>query len=306
MQITSGCAILIVGAGPTGLVLGIELARRGVSFRLIDRLKEPLKWSRAIFIKSLPQNETEAILNERLEELGARVERGMEFIGLEQSESSIQVRVRSEEAGDQVIDASWVAGTDGCHSGVRPIVDNSFDGRDYRQIWGVVDAEISGWQHPREITCVQLQPAFVAFFPLGEDHWRIYFRAESAHSSVLTNIRKRIGAISPGAELQRYNDLNFFHAQARIAQRFKAGRVLIAGDAAHLSNPCEAHGLNTGIQDAYNLGWKLAAAASGTASDTLIESYQAERRGGYLNPAIADERSSLISYRQRKGSNTPP
>ena len=229
MQPVPEGAVLIVGAGPTGLVLGIELARRGLPFYLIDRLKEPLGWDRAIFIKSrslevlaalgladaflkhgqfvhgvdlyseaakvagyrfgsldtpypyilsIPEDETEQILSERLAQLGGHVERGVEFIGLEQSGSGVRVRLRSEGAGERLFEASWVVGTDGIHSQVRAAVDDPFDGHDYGRLWGVVDAHIPGWQHPREIACVQLQPPVVVPFPLGEDRWRIYFRAE--------------------------------------------------------------------------------------------------------------------------------
>ncbi len=325
----SDSPVLIVGAGPTGLVLGIELARRGVPFHLIDRLEEPLGWDRAIFIKSrslevlaglgladaflqrgrpvhgidlyseaakvadfrfagldtpfpyilsIPENETEGILNARLEQLGGSVERGVEFIGLEQSDSGVRVRLRSHDAGERELDASWVVGTDGFHSPVREAVDDAFDGRDYRRLWGVMDAGISGWRHPREITCVQLQPPIVIPFPLGDDLWRIYFRADSDNPDVVFALGERLAAVSPGARLQSPDAPRFFHAHSRVARRYRTGRVLIAGDAAHVSNPIEGHGMNVGIQDAHNLGWKLALAVSGKAAPALVDSYEAERR----------------------------
>jgi 2-polyprenyl-6-methoxyphenol hydroxylase-like FAD-dependent oxidoreductase len=329
MQTVSGNPVIIVGAGPTGLVLAIELARRGVPFHLIDRLEQPLGWDRAIFIKSrslevfaglgladrflrrgrpvhgidlyseaekvanfrfagldtpfpyilsIPENETEDILNEQLVHLGGDVERGVEFLGLEQSESGVRVRVRSQAAGERVLEASWVVGTDGLHSPVREAIDDSFDGRDYRRLWGVVDAAISGWRHPREITCVQLEPPIVIPFPLGDDRWRIYFRADTDNPDVLVALGDRLAVVSPGARLLHPDEPRFFHAHSRVARRFRTGRVVIAGDAAHVSNPIEGHGMNLGIQDAYNLGWKLALAVSGKAAPGLMDSYEAERR----------------------------
>ena len=192
-------AVLIVGAGPTGLVLGIELARRGVPFQLIDRLTEPRGWDRAIVIKSrtlevfaglgiddtflqhgrmvrgidvyseaervagyrfdhldtpypyilsIPENETERLLNERLEQLGGKVERGVEFLGLEQTETGVRARLRSAGSGERVMDVGWVVGTDGLNSPVRDAMNDSFDGKEYEVLWGVVDGHISGWRHP--------------------------------------------------------------------------------------------------------------------------------------------------------------
>jgi 2-polyprenyl-6-methoxyphenol hydroxylase-like FAD-dependent oxidoreductase len=322
-------AVLIVGAGPTGLVLAIELARRGVPFHLIDRLKQPVKWDRAIFIKSrsmevlaglgladrflqggnlvqgidlfsgaarvagyrfsvldtpypyivsIPEDETESILTAHLESLGGRVERGVEFVGLDQIESGVRVRLRSEGAGERVLEANWVVGTDGLHSGVREAVGDAFEGHDYPRLWGVVDSRISGWRHPREITCPQLQEPVVIPFPLGADKWRIYFRADSPDASLVNMVGERIALGLPGATLQDTEEPQFFHAHSRVAHRYRIGRVLLAGDAAHASNPFEGHGMNSGIQDAYNLGWKLALVISEKSPPSLIDSYEAERR----------------------------
>ncbi|MGH6886314.1 MAG: FAD-dependent oxidoreductase, partial [Geminicoccales bacterium] len=162
--------VLIVGAGPTGLVLALELARRGVPVHLIDRRPEPLGRDRATVVKSrslevlqflgladtflqrgriirgvqlfsgetkvaslgldgldspfpfdlcLPEEETERILTDQLEQLGGRVERGVEFAGLEHGQGSVRARMRSLHDGERMLEASWVVGTDGIHSGVR-------------------------------------------------------------------------------------------------------------------------------------------------------------------------------------------
>ena len=169
----AGNPVLIVGAGPTGLVLAIELARRGVPLQLIDRHPEPLGRDRAVamksrtleilqslglankflqrgrilhgvnlfsgeakvasveldgldspfpFMLSIPEDETERILTEQLEQLGGRVERGVEFVGLEQRERNVRARLRSLHDGERTLEASWVIGTDGIHSGVREAI----------------------------------------------------------------------------------------------------------------------------------------------------------------------------------------
>jgi hypothetical protein len=141
-----------------------------------------------------------------------------------------------------------------------------------------VDAHISGWRHPRDITCVQLQPPIAIPFPLGADRWRIYFLTDSPNAEILRNLGTRLTLLSPGAVLREPEEPKCFQGHSRVARRFRAGRVLIAGDAAHVSNPIEGHGMNGGIQDVHNLGWKLALAASGQGTEALLDSYEAERR----------------------------
>lgn len=321
--------VLIVGAGPTGLVVAIELARRAIPFRLIDRLKAPLTWDRAIFIKSrsleiffslgvidrfldegervegldiyagasevagfrfagldtpypfilsISEDRTETILTDRLRELGAEVERGIEFTGLHQTDAGVTARLRANGSEERAIEASWVIGTDGHHSAVREAIHDPFEGRDYKQLWGVVDTHIVGWRHSREVFCPQLEPPVVIPFPLGKDRWRIYYRASSATVDTLRDVAQRLDLISPGAALEAADDPRFFHAHSRVARHYRAGRVLLAGDAAHASNPIEGHGMNVGIQDAHNLGWKLALVLAGGAGEALMDSYEAERR----------------------------
>ena len=326
---TSDQPVVIVGAGPTGLIVAIELARRGIGFHLVDRMVEPTSWSAAIFIKprsleilaalgltdafmehgqiveeidlylgdrqvgayqfrdldtpypyilSIPEEQTIRLLTDKLEQLSGRVRRGVEFVGLEQSAANVRVRLRSEEAGDEVLDARWVVGADGYRSAVREATGDPFQGRDYPELWGVVDGRIENWCHPRSLTCVQLEPPIVIPFPLGKDRWRVYFRPETTDEAALGMVEKRLGVICPGARLVDRDAPAFFKSHSRLARTFRVGRVLLAGDAAHGSNPIEGHGMNAGMQDAFNLGWKLALLASGYGSEPLLESYETERR----------------------------
>jgi 2-polyprenyl-6-methoxyphenol hydroxylase-like FAD-dependent oxidoreductase len=216
--------VLIVGAGPTGLVLAIELARRGVPFHLVDRHPQPLAWDRATVVKSrtlevlagmgladaftqrgciirgvhlfvgaarvasvafggldspfpfllgIPEHETERLLTERLEQLGGRVERGVEFVGLEQGERSVRVRLRALDHSERTLDASWVFGADGVHSGVRDAIGDQFDGHDNPTQWGVVDAHLSGWDHPGDHAALQIEPPLVNPIPQADGRWRI-------------------------------------------------------------------------------------------------------------------------------------
>ena len=321
--------VLIVGAGPTGLIVGIELARRGVPFHLVDRMAGPAPWSAAIFIKSrsleilaalglidaflergqiidgvdiylaekraasirfhdadtpypyilsIPEDQTKELLTEKLEALSGQVEWGVEFLGLEARDGSVKARLKSEESGEYLLEAQWVVGTDGYHSAVRDAIGDQFDGKDYPELWGVADTHIENWRHPRNVTCGQFEPPNVLPFPLGEDRWRVYFRPETTDDSALEMVNARLSLMSPGAKLARTETPQFFKSHSRLARQYRMGRVLLAGDAAHGSNPIEGHGMNAGIQDAFNLGWKLALAVSGKGGEQLIDSYEAERR----------------------------
>jgi 4,5-epoxidase len=321
--------VLIVGAGPTGLVVAIELARRGIPFRLIDRRPEPVNWSRAIFIKprtleilaslglqdqfyelgqvinrvdvyssetkmasyefdgldtpfphilSIPEEETIRILTDKLAKLGDTVERGVEFVALRQNEQHVRAKLKDKKRGEYYLEASLVVGADGYRSAVRDAIAVEFEGREYPELWGVFDTDLSNWNHDRDTVCAQLAAPIVIPFPLGEKLWRVYFWTETPDSDVLSLVVKRLRVVSPRVDLLNPGEPQFFHSHSRVARKFRIGRVFLAGDAAHASNPIEGHGMNIGIQDAYNLGWKLASIASGQATEKLIESYEAERR----------------------------
>jgi 2-polyprenyl-6-methoxyphenol hydroxylase-like FAD-dependent oxidoreductase len=245
----AGNPVLIVGAGPTGLVLAIELARRGVPLHLIDRHPEPLGRDRAVAVKTrtleilqslgladkflqrgnilhgvdlfsgeakvasvglggldsrfpfmlaIPEDETERMLTEQLEQLGGRVERGVEFVGLEQGERHVRPRLRSLHDGERTLEASWVVGTDGVHSGVREAIGDEFEGHDYPALWGVADARLAGWRQPGDHATVQIEPPVVIAFPLRDGRWRFTFRPGSKNHDILTTVGGRLAAISPG------------------------------------------------------------------------------------------------------------
>lgn len=329
IKTVSDTPVLIVGAGPTGLILAIELARRGVPFHLIDRMAGPAPWSAAIFIKarsleilaalglidaflergqivdgvniyldekhmgsvrfrdadspypyilSIPEEQTVKLLIAKLQQLKGKVEWGVEFLGFDERDGGVTARLNSEESGEYLLQAQWTVGTDGYHSAVRDAIGDQFDGKDYPELWGVADSDIENWCHPRNLTCAQFQPPIVIPFPLGDDRWRVCFRPVAADDSALDMVNERLPLMSPGARLVRTQTPQFFKSHSRVARRYRVGSVLLAGDAAHGSNPIEGHGMNAGIQDAYNLGWKLALVVSGKGSDHLIASYEAERR----------------------------
>jgi 2-polyprenyl-6-methoxyphenol hydroxylase-like FAD-dependent oxidoreductase len=319
--------VLIIGAGPTGLVLAIELARRGVPLHLIDQRPAPLPWDRAAIVKSrtleifeslglsaaflrrgkkirgadfygpgsrkaslplhdldspfpftlgLSESVTEHLLTDALERLGGAVERGVEFVDLKADDTGVQVRVR-DRGDERLLAAGWVVGTDGLHSKVRDAVGIAFTGHDYPMHWGVVDARFADWPHADDVIAAMFDPLLMPI-PIDGDRWRMYFRADPADTVQVAHIERWLSQLAPGARLVDPDEPQLFHAHSRIATRFRAGRVLFAGDAAHACSPIEAHGMNTGIGDSFNLGWKLALVAAGQAPDSLLDSYDPERR----------------------------
>ncbi len=323
--------VLIVGAGPTGLTLAIELARRNMDCLLIDRNTEPLPFDRATVIHSrslecfdsmgviddflerghlmrglnlfafgekiaavnfdclecrhpydlnLSENITEEILAQRFESLGGQVFRGWSLDRWEQIDSKVTAFLRSANGVEQTVSANWLVGTDGIHSRVREAMGVEVTGHRYAARWGVVDGHLSHWQHEPDRAAIQLEAPALNPVPLPEGRWRIYFREQedSDATKLLDRINIGLDAISPGSSLQEPDTPMLYHTFRQLSAHYRAGRVLLAGDAAHACSPIEGHGMNTGIQDSFNLGWKLALVLSGKAGSDLLNSYEQERR----------------------------
>ena len=324
---------LIVGAGPTGLVLACELARRGVPHRLIERQDHPAQGSRGKGVqpRSLevlnelsiaekliaggrfdmpmlvhgedgptllplppaprdgapyasplltPQWRVEALLRARLIELGGRVDWGCELIGIEQEDNRVIARVR-DGGGDQRIEATWLVGCDGGQSAVRKAAGVPFVGETFERIrmW-VGDLTLAGldrdhwhlWRGP---------DGFLALCPLpGTDQFQFQAQiaADEAREPSIEAFGELIRLRTGRGDIRLLDAgwMSTWRANVRMVERFRTGRVLLAGDAAHVHSPAGAQGMNTGIQDAYNLGWKLAAVRAG-ADESLIDTYGEER-----------------------------
>ena len=325
--------VLIVGAGPTGLVLACELARHGVAHRLIERREGPAEGSRGKGVqpRSLevlgdlgvvdaliasgrfdmpmllhgadgptplplpsapldgaryagplltPQWQVEAALRHRLVELGGRVEWGCELNGIEQSDDQVVADVRSGETNERIA-GRWLVGCDGGQSTVRKAIGVPFVGETLERIrmW-VGDLTLDGldrdhWHLWRG------SEGFLALCPLpGTDQFQFQAQiaAEEAREPSLEAFSELISHRTGRDDIRLHAAgwLSAWRANVRMVERFRTGPVLLAGDAAHVHSPAGAQGMNTGIQDAYNLGWKLAAVRAG-ADDSLIDTYQEER-----------------------------
>ena len=358
---------LIVGAGPTGLVLACELARHGVSFRLIEAtagaqlgsrgkglqprslevlddlgigplirssgwLGMPIRsvavdgsvsWGGAIpeclqnrpdipYPASLitPQWRVEEALRTRLTELGGTVEFGTALEGFEQSDDAVHARVVSRGVAG-TIDAQWLIGCDGGHSIVRKHAGMAFDGETRENVRMVVaDVKVDGldrdgwtmWHHPEGMVTLCPLPStdtfcYQALVAEGED-------PRSDLASMQSTLERRSGR----RDIRLYDPQwsSLWRANVRIVDHYRAGRALLAGDAAHIHSPAGGQGMNTGIQDAYNLGWKLAAVDHG-ASPALIDSYQDERRpvaAGVLTLSDTRLRQALAQQDIRRDAST--
>ena len=336
--------VLIAGGGPTGLTLAIQLARQGVSFRLVDKAEQYFLGSRGdgiqprtlevfddlgiidtvlatgrteALIRSyrkgtvvwegrmtepvevkpdvpypnpyfVPQWLTEQIIRDRLAELGGKVELGTELAGFTQDEDGVTATLRQGGA-EQVVRARYLVGADGGHSVVRRTLGLKFIGEtndDTRLM--LADVRVPGLDHETgHVFSNGDDPAtagaFVVFTPLYGTYPDAFVlagtppeRDEDLTLDYLRDVANRATEGYPELELTDLSWSTFWRLNVRMVERFRVGRAFLAGDAAHVHPPTGGQGLNTGVQDGYNLGWKLASVLTG-APAALLDTYEAER-----------------------------
>jgi 2-polyprenyl-6-methoxyphenol hydroxylase-like FAD-dependent oxidoreductase len=328
--------VLIVGAGPTGLVLALWLTRLGVRVRIIDQTAEPGTTSRALAVQArtlefyhqirladavvdrgrnvaavnlwvagkevahavlgamgagispfpyalvYPQDEHERLLIDQLADAGVTVERNTTFLRFEEAPGSVLARLRLPDGTAQACEASYVAGCDGAHSTVREALAIGFPGGTYEHLFYVADVEAGGAIRNGEIHVGLDATDFLAVFPLKDDgHWRLVgtVRDEPGkrHEQLSWDDVSRHVIEWMRIEVANVNWFSTYHVHHRVADHFRQGRAFLLGDAAHIHSPVGGQGMNTGIGDAVNLAWKLAAVLGGRADASLLESYEPER-----------------------------
>src|SRR5277367_4884994 len=326
--------VLVVGAGPVGLVAGCELARRGIRVRVIDTLAQPTEQSRAIavharsldmfdrmgivdelvstgikatamqmyaghrklfrvpfgdvdsafpFTLTTAQTETERVLGDHLHSLGVTVERGVELVALSQDDHGVHLTLRHEDGSTERGGTSWVIGADGGHSTLRRLVGTKLAGSfvGERFLLGDVDAEHrldldsmhTFFSPDGPVVVLPMQDGRMRFLAEVRDVPGTPMNLNPSQEELQAVIDKRIG----GIRLLRSHWLTSFEIHHARVPAYRWGRVFLAGDAAHIHSPAGGQGMNTGMQDAFNLAWKLAAVLRGDAGDTLLDSYEAER-----------------------------
>jgi 2-polyprenyl-6-methoxyphenol hydroxylase-like FAD-dependent oxidoreductase len=330
--------VLIIGAGPTGLVLTLWLTKLGVKARIIDKAAEPGTTSRALavqartlelyrqldltdavvkrghkvpavnlwvkgepaarlpfervgsdltpypFLHIFPQDQHERLLIDRLEALGVSVERRTELISFTNDGERVIARLRGPDGQDETCEASYIAGCDGARSIVRETIGTGFPGGTYRQLFYVADVEAAGPALDGELHVDLDEADFLAVFPLaGRGRARLIGtvrdeRADHADTLKFEDVSDR--AIKHlKVHVQKVNWFSTYHVHHRVTEHFRKGRAFLLGDAAHIHSPAGGQGMNTGIGDAIDLAWKLAAVLHGHAPDNLLDSYEAERIG---------------------------
>jgi hypothetical protein len=152
------------------------------------------------------------------------------------------------------------------------------EGHDIAEPWAVFDATIAGWTDDFELNVGYLESVAVILTALPVRRWRVYLRPSSSESDLVDDALSTLRKYTAAAAFIDVANPTRFHCSSKVANRFRTGRVLLAGDAAHLCSPAQGHGMNTGLQDAFNLAWKLALVCNGVADSSLLDSYEAERR----------------------------
>ena len=329
---------MIVGAGPTGLVLALWLSRLGVGVRIIDKATEPGTTSRALAVQArtlefyrqmgiadsvvaggvkvaalnlwvkgdpavrvpiqrigegmspypfplvFPQDDHERLLIERLEASGVKVERRTELVGFIQDERSVRATLKRPDGSEEICEASYLAGCDGASSTVREALAIGFPGGTYAGLFYVADVEASGPAIDEELH-IDLEDAdFVLLFPMKA----------KGRIRLVGNVRELMGGEQSGLtfddvrgraiehlklELGKVNWFSTYRVHHRVALRFREERAFLLGDAAHIHSPAGGQGMNTGIGDAVNLAWKLAAVLNAGSAISLLDSYERERIG---------------------------
>jgi 2-polyprenyl-6-methoxyphenol hydroxylase-like FAD-dependent oxidoreductase len=351
--------VLVVGAGPVGLLMAAELRRHGVRCRIVDRLAEPMGWVKALGVSqrtlelwddlgiaaealdagmyllrqrvfidrqdvldadtafpdeapykyplSLPQPQTERILRDHLARFGLHVERGVELSSFEEDGGGVRVTLARTGGSPETVHCRYLVGCDGAHSTVRHGLGLPFEGGRFPAEFLLADVEI-GWEFIHDAACLFMEVHDGALDNLlvcipyrdpaapDKPRYRVSTMAqpvsavdwdsaapvvthESALGPTLEQVREIVHHFVPvPAVVGELRWSSVFRISHRLVPRYRVGRVFLAGDAAHIHPPTGGQGMNTGLQDAYNLAWKLALDVQGLSQPDLLDSYDAERQ----------------------------
>jgi 2-polyprenyl-6-methoxyphenol hydroxylase-like FAD-dependent oxidoreductase len=327
------CEVLVVGAGPTGLVLACELLSQGIDARVIDKNDGAVLETRALgvhartlemldgmglverfldhgqrvrrfrwysdgrpiatfdlsragsrygFMLDIPQDQTEGLLKVRVVELGGGVEQSVELTGLSQNADCVTATLKDAGGSHRMMTADYLVGCDGCHSRVRHELGLAFEGHPYAQDWLLADVLVD-WSRDEDSVQALFNSGMAPLigFPMRDHRWRLTVPFAGQRRSGLPTLEEFQDFVNQRApERPRLSDptwLSSFRVHRRSTDTYRQGRVMLAGDAVHVHSPAGGQGMNTGMMDAHNLGWKLALVARGQAPEMLLDTYGEER-----------------------------
>jgi 2-polyprenyl-6-methoxyphenol hydroxylase-like FAD-dependent oxidoreductase len=341
MNPTKSIDVLIVGAGPTGLTLGYQLHRLGLSFRIIEKNATPSTTSKAIALQYrvselltwmglferfqakgvsgtglrfsangqqllhmqlqrltgmsgrgafepqgviIPQSVTEGLLLDALHEQGVTVEYRTAFVAFTQDADRVISRIQTE-AGEELVESHCLVSCEGAHSLIRKQAGISFVGKTYPVAYYMADVEANWPTDHKDIQVWLHEDGMFSAIPMpGERRWRLFVESSKQEGEGATEVTldliRRLMAERVGDQATQISNptwLTEFRISCRMVDRFRERRVFLAGDAAHIHSPTGGQGITTGLQDAYNLAWKLGMTLRGGAPDGLLDTYSEER-----------------------------
>jgi 2-polyprenyl-6-methoxyphenol hydroxylase-like FAD-dependent oxidoreductase len=235
------------------------------------------------FALMIPQSDTEKLLDDHLQSRGIHTERGVELSGFRMTSDGVMAQLRHSTGAQETLQAAWLLGCDGAHSTVRHILGKDFAGVAEPNDWLLADVRLQGGIAPDEVRLELHSDGVLALFPIGVDRFRIIADAGAAQGErppdpSLADVQRVLDQRGPGG-IVAHDPLWLagFRINERKVADYRSGRVFLAGDAAHIHSPAGGQGMNTGMQDAVNLSWKLALVHAGRARERLLDSYTTER-----------------------------
>lgn len=323
--------VLIVGAGPVGLFLANECARRDIRFRIIEKHATQSTHSKALavfprtfevfdmaglaepfraaanpvkgvalvshqrplgridfapqgtpypYVAMVPQDVTERLLVERLRARGGQVEYQTTLTAASQTDAYVTATLERDDGQSSTVRAAFVVGCDGAHSTIRGILGLQFEGGDYAEQYMLADVRMKDESAADEMQLCPSTSGPIAIFPITASRKRLVATVDAKDGDVpsleqINEVLKQRGPAGFVADSIVWS--SYFNIHHRCVSCMGTGRIFVAGDAAHIHSPFGGQGMNTGLQDAWNLAWKLDFATRGIATETLLASYSEER-----------------------------